>query len=163
MLLKYMIAVCICWKTTSKSSSHGLHFCPVPNKGAAKSHPPGPDWKLGGSDHLSQVSLIHHKPYTDPFQIKTQHFIHFFSPFPTSFGLVTLFASVNRKDLSATQKECEEVKVRLRHKEKQVAGASKADGAPRVAGLCLRCAQHEAVMAGTHANLHVQTIDRLTK
>lgn len=68
-----------------------------------------------------------------------------------------------RKDLSASQKECEEVKVRLRHKEKQVAGSFKADGAPRVAGLCLRCAQHEAVVAGTHANLHVQAIDRLTK
>ncbi|KAM4729625.1 serologically defined colon cancer antigen 8 homolog isoform 2-T2 [Anableps anableps] len=68
-----------------------------------------------------------------------------------------------RKDLSVSQKECEEVKVRLRHKEKQVAEALKADGAPRVAGLCLQCAQHEAVVAGTHANLHVQAIDRLTK
>uniref|UniRef100_A0A3B3WTX5 Serologically defined colon cancer antigen 8 n=1 Tax=Poecilia mexicana TaxID=48701 RepID=A0A3B3WTX5_9TELE len=68
-----------------------------------------------------------------------------------------------RKDLSVSQKECEEVKVRLRHKEQQVAEALKADGAPRVAGLCLQCAQHEAVVAGTHANLHVQAIDRLTK
>ncbi|MED6233919.1 hypothetical protein ATANTOWER_019079, partial [Ataeniobius toweri] len=68
-----------------------------------------------------------------------------------------------RTDLSVSQKECEEVKVRLRHKEKQVAEALPADGAPRVAGLCLRCAQHEAVLAGTHANLHVQAIDRLTK
>ncbi|XP_015253711.1 PREDICTED: serologically defined colon cancer antigen 8 [Cyprinodon variegatus] len=68
-----------------------------------------------------------------------------------------------RKDLSVSQKECEEVKVRLRHKEKQVAGASKADGAPCVAGLCVQCAQHEAVLAGTHADLHVQAIDRLTK
>ncbi|XP_008427391.1 serologically defined colon cancer antigen 8 homolog [Poecilia reticulata] len=68
-----------------------------------------------------------------------------------------------KKDLSVSQKECEEVKVRLRHKEQQVAEALKADGAPRVAGLCLQCAQHEAVVAGTHANLHVQAIDRLTK
>ncbi|XP_032408448.1 serologically defined colon cancer antigen 8 homolog [Xiphophorus hellerii] len=68
-----------------------------------------------------------------------------------------------RKDLSVSQKECEEVKVRLRHKEQQVAEALKADGAARVAGLCLQCAQHEAVVAGTHANLHVQAIDRLTK
>ncbi|MEQ2270371.1 Serologically defined colon cancer antigen 8 [Xenotaenia resolanae] len=68
-----------------------------------------------------------------------------------------------RTDLSVSQKECEEVKVRLRHKEKQVAEALPADGAPRVAGLCLQCAQHEAVLAGTHANLHVQAIDRLTK
>lgn len=68
-----------------------------------------------------------------------------------------------RKDLSVSQKECEELKVHLRHKEKQVADALKADGAPRVAGLCLQCAQHEAVLAGTHTNLHVQAIERLTK
>uniref|UniRef100_A0A8C4I6A9 SHH signaling and ciliogenesis regulator sdccag8 n=1 Tax=Dicentrarchus labrax TaxID=13489 RepID=A0A8C4I6A9_DICLA len=68
-----------------------------------------------------------------------------------------------RKDLSVSQKECEEVKVRLRHREKQAADALRADGAPRVAGLCLKCAQHEAVLAGTHTNLHVQAIDRLTK
>ncbi|KAM3605802.1 uncharacterized protein V6R79_005033 [Siganus canaliculatus] len=68
-----------------------------------------------------------------------------------------------RKDLSVSQKECEEVKVRLRHREKQAADALRNDGAPRVAGLCLKCAQHEAVLAGTHTNLHVQTIDRLTK
>lgn len=37
------------------------------------------------------------------------------------------------------------------------------DGFPRVAGLCLKCAQHEAVLADTHGNQHVQTIDRLTK
>ncbi|KAI3363365.1 hypothetical protein L3Q82_011987, partial [Scortum barcoo] len=67
------------------------------------------------------------------------------------------------KDLSVSQKECEEVKVRLRHREKQAADALRADGAPRVAGLCLKCAQHEAVLAGTHTNLHVQAIDRLTK
>ncbi|XP_035519379.1 serologically defined colon cancer antigen 8 homolog [Morone saxatilis] len=68
-----------------------------------------------------------------------------------------------RKDLSVSQKECEEVKVRLRHREKQAADALRADGSPRVAGLCLKCAQHEAVLAGTHTNLHVQAIDRLTK
>ncbi|XP_071336290.1 serologically defined colon cancer antigen 8 homolog isoform X2 [Trachinotus anak] len=68
-----------------------------------------------------------------------------------------------RKDLSVSQKECEDVKVRLRHREKQAVDALRADGAPRVAGLCLKCAQHEAVLAGTHTNLHVQAIDRLTK
>ena len=80
----------------------------------------------------------------------------FISPFLSS-------ALIFRKDLSVSQKECEEVKVRLRHREKQAADALKADGAPRVAGLCLQCAQHEAVLAGTHTNLHVQAIDRLTK
>ena len=55
------------------------------------------------------------------------------------------------------------MKVLLRHKEKQAADALRAGGAPRVAGLCLKCAQHEAVLAGTHTNLHVQAIDSLTK
>ncbi|KAM6922418.1 serologically defined colon cancer antigen 8 homolog [Lycodopsis pacificus] len=68
-----------------------------------------------------------------------------------------------RKDLSVSQKECEEVKDRLRLREKQAADALRADGAPRVAGMCLNCAQHEAVLAGTHTNLHVQAIDRLKK
>uniref|UniRef100_UPI0037E7AC27 serologically defined colon cancer antigen 8 homolog isoform X2 n=1 Tax=Semicossyphus pulcher TaxID=241346 RepID=UPI0037E7AC27 len=68
-----------------------------------------------------------------------------------------------RKDLSVSQKECEELKVRLRHREKQAADAQRANGAPHVAGLCLKCAQHEAILAGTHTNLHVQAIERLTK
>lgn len=55
------------------------------------------------------------------------------------------------------------MKVRLRQREKHATNASRADGAPHVAGLCLKCAQHEAVLAGTHTNLHVQAIDRLTK
>lgn len=53
--------------------------------------------------------------------------------------------------------------VQLRHKENQAADALRADGAARVGGLCLKCAQHEAVLAGTHTNLHMQAIDRLTK
>lgn len=69
----------------------------------------------------------------------------------------------NRKDLSASQRECERLKTRLKDSEKRAAEALRADGAPRVAGLCLRCAQHEAVLAGTHANLHVQAVDTLTK
>ncbi|XP_065815369.1 serologically defined colon cancer antigen 8 homolog isoform X2 [Labrus bergylta] len=68
-----------------------------------------------------------------------------------------------RKDLSISQKECEEVRVRLRHREKQAADKQRSDRAPHVEGLCLKCAQHEAVLAGTHTNLHFQAIDRLTK
>ncbi|XP_074531174.1 serologically defined colon cancer antigen 8 homolog [Halichoeres trimaculatus] len=68
-----------------------------------------------------------------------------------------------RKDLSISQRECEELKGRLRHREKQAADRQRSDRAPRVAGLCLKCAQHEAVLAGAHTNLHVQAIDRLTK
>lgn len=70
---------------------------------------------------------------------------------------------MSRKDLSVSQKECEELKILLRRKEKQAADALRADGLPRVAGLCIKCAQHEAVLAETHTNQHVQTIDRLTK
>lgn len=68
-----------------------------------------------------------------------------------------------RKELAACQKECEEVRVRLKHKEKQLAHATKGDGVSNVSGLCLKCAQHEAVIAGTHTNVHVQVIERLTK
>ncbi|XP_068184238.1 serologically defined colon cancer antigen 8 homolog [Antennarius striatus] len=68
-----------------------------------------------------------------------------------------------RKDLSVSQKEYEEVKVLLRHKEKQAADALRADGVPRVAGLCLKCAQLEAILPGSQTNLHLQTIDRLTQ
>ncbi|XP_034040467.1 serologically defined colon cancer antigen 8 homolog isoform X2 [Thalassophryne amazonica] len=68
-----------------------------------------------------------------------------------------------RKELSFCQKEYEEVKAHLRHKEKQAEEWLKADGAPRVAGLCLKCSQHEAVLAETHTNMHIQAIDRLTK
>lgn len=68
-----------------------------------------------------------------------------------------------RKELSVSQKECEEVRLQLRHKEEQLAHATKTDGVPHVSGLCLMCAQHEAVLAGTHTNVHVQAIDRLTR
>lgn len=72
-------------------------------------------------------------------------------------------ASIFRKDLSLSQRECEELKIRLHRKEKEAADVLRADGSPRVAGLCLKCAQHEAILADTHGNQHVQTIDRLTK
>ncbi|KAI4892057.1 hypothetical protein NFI96_022364, partial [Prochilodus magdalenae] len=65
-----------------------------------------------------------------------------------------------KKDLVSCQKECEEVKERLRHKE---AMASLVGAGQHVAGLCVKCAQHEAVLAETHTNVHVQAIERLTK
>uniref|UniRef100_A0AAV2JK19 Serologically defined colon cancer antigen 8 n=1 Tax=Knipowitschia caucasica TaxID=637954 RepID=A0AAV2JK19_KNICA len=68
-----------------------------------------------------------------------------------------------RKELAASLKECEEVRVRLKHKEKQLAHTTNTNGVPTVAGLCLKCAQHEAVLAGTHTNVHIQAIERLTK
>uniref|UniRef100_W5NE82 SHH signaling and ciliogenesis regulator sdccag8 n=1 Tax=Lepisosteus oculatus TaxID=7918 RepID=W5NE82_LEPOC len=64
-----------------------------------------------------------------------------------------------RKELATSQKEGEEMKSRLRHQEALAA----ADGASRVGGLCLKCAQHEAVLAQTHTHLHAQVIERLTK
>uniref|UniRef100_A0A4X2KIV4 Serologically defined colon cancer antigen 8 n=2 Tax=Vombatus ursinus TaxID=29139 RepID=A0A4X2KIV4_VOMUR len=62
-----------------------------------------------------------------------------------------------RKDLSESQKNCEELKGRLRHQESLNAASN------RVGGLCLKCSQHEAVLAQTHTNAHVQTIERLAK
>uniref|UniRef100_A0A3Q4AZ44 Serologically defined colon cancer antigen 8 n=1 Tax=Mola mola TaxID=94237 RepID=A0A3Q4AZ44_MOLML len=67
---------------------------------------------------------------------------------------------ISLKDLSVSQKECEEVKVRLRHREKQ--DALKDNGAPCVAGICLKCAKHEAGLAGPDTNLYLQAIDKLT-
>uniref|UniRef100_H3B2R5 SHH signaling and ciliosis regulator SDCCAG8 n=1 Tax=Latimeria chalumnae TaxID=7897 RepID=H3B2R5_LATCH len=64
-----------------------------------------------------------------------------------------------RKDLSESQKDCEALKGRLRHQESLVA----MDSSSRVAGLCLKCAQHEAVLAQTHTNVHMKTIERLSR
>lgn len=60
----------------------------------------------------------------------------------------------------SAQAECEDLKVRLRHKE---AMASVSGAGERVGGLCLKCAQHEAVLAETHSSIHIQAIERLTK
>ncbi|XP_068920565.1 serologically defined colon cancer antigen 8 isoform X2 [Petaurus breviceps papuanus] len=62
-----------------------------------------------------------------------------------------------RKDLSVSEKNCEDLKGRLRHQESLNAVSN------RVGGLCLKCSQHEAILAQTHTNAHVQTIERLTK
>ncbi|XP_058557144.1 serologically defined colon cancer antigen 8 isoform X1 [Neofelis nebulosa] len=64
-----------------------------------------------------------------------------------------------RKDLAEYQKNCEDLKERLKHKESLLA----ANTSNWVGGLCLKCAQHEAVLSQTHNNVHVQTIERLTK
>lgn len=64
-----------------------------------------------------------------------------------------------RKDLAEYQKMCEDLKERLKHKESLLS----ASAASRVGGLCLKCAQHEAVLSQTHSNVHVQTIETLTK
>ncbi|NXO56947.1 SDCG8 protein, partial [Aramus guarauna] len=64
-----------------------------------------------------------------------------------------------RKDLSESQKTCKDLEGRLKHQKSLVS----ATNSSRVGGLCLKCAQHEAVLAQTHSNLHMQTIERLTK
>uniref|UniRef100_A0A667J1I2 Serologically defined colon cancer antigen 8 n=1 Tax=Lynx canadensis TaxID=61383 RepID=A0A667J1I2_LYNCA len=64
-----------------------------------------------------------------------------------------------RKDVAEYQKNCEDLKERLKHKESLLAAST----SNWVGGLCLKCAQHEAVLSQTHNNVHVQTIERLTK
>ncbi|XP_066850027.1 serologically defined colon cancer antigen 8 isoform X1 [Anser cygnoides] len=64
-----------------------------------------------------------------------------------------------RKDLSESQKTCEDLEGRLKHQKSLVL----ATHSSRVGGLCLKCAQHEAVLAQTHSNVHVQIIERVTK
>ncbi|XP_073904879.1 serologically defined colon cancer antigen 8 isoform X2 [Castor canadensis] len=67
--------------------------------------------------------------------------------------------TILRKDLAEYQKNYEDLKGRLKHKEFLLA----ANTSNRVGGLCLKCAQHEAVLSQTHNNVHVQTMERLTK
>ncbi|XP_062066693.1 serologically defined colon cancer antigen 8 isoform X4 [Lepus europaeus] len=64
-----------------------------------------------------------------------------------------------RKDCAGVQKDYEDLKEQLKHKESLLA----ANLSNRVGGLCLKCAQHEAVLSQTHSNVHMQTIERLTK
>lgn len=115
--------------------------------GSSECDPQGADWNPGSSGHLPQVGVRS-------------------SGLAFTRSLLTgglFLASFLRKDLSLSQRECEELKIRLGQKEKEAADALRASGAPRVAGLCLKCAQHEAVLADTQGHQHVQTIDRLTK
>lgn len=85
---------------------------------------------------------------------------NFLEKYAYCYNLLSNCLCVCRKDLACVQKEYEETKERLRHKE--VMAAATVSG-QRVGGLCLKCAQHEAVLAETHSNVHVQTIERLTK
>ncbi|NWV33707.1 SDCG8 protein, partial [Grantiella picta] len=63
-----------------------------------------------------------------------------------------------RKDLSEAQRTSKDLEGRLKHQKSLSARYSS-----QVGGLCLNCAQHEAVLAQTHCNVHVQTIERLTR
>ncbi|XP_032881739.1 serologically defined colon cancer antigen 8 isoform X1 [Amblyraja radiata] len=65
--------------------------------------------------------------------------------------------SLLRKDLSESQKQCHEFIERLKHQDALLA----VNCADRVGGLCLKCAQHEAVMARTHSDVHMQSIECL--
>uniref|UniRef100_A0A4W3JWK0 Serologically defined colon cancer antigen 8 n=1 Tax=Callorhinchus milii TaxID=7868 RepID=A0A4W3JWK0_CALMI len=73
--------------------------------------------------------------------------------------IVLIHPQLARKDLSEAQKECEDLKGRLRHQEFLLAMPSSV----RVGGLCLKCAQLEAVLAQTHTDVHMKTVERLTK
>ncbi|XP_062428115.1 serologically defined colon cancer antigen 8 isoform X3 [Rhea pennata] len=64
-----------------------------------------------------------------------------------------------RKDLSESQKTCQDLEGRLKHQKSLISTTNSS----RVGGLCLKCAQHEAVLAQTHSNVHMQTIERVTK
>ncbi|XP_029449843.1 serologically defined colon cancer antigen 8 isoform X2 [Rhinatrema bivittatum] len=64
-----------------------------------------------------------------------------------------------RKELTESQKNCEDLKVRMKHQESLLDTSN----TNHVGGLCLKCAQQEAVLAQTHANVHMQTIERLKK
>ncbi|XP_078413495.1 serologically defined colon cancer antigen 8 homolog [Cetorhinus maximus] len=67
--------------------------------------------------------------------------------------------SLLRKDLSESQKECQELEERLKIQQSLLA----MDSSERVAGLCLKCAQHEAVLARTRTDVELKAVDRLRK
>ncbi|XP_064014723.1 serologically defined colon cancer antigen 8 [Pogoniulus pusillus] len=64
-----------------------------------------------------------------------------------------------RKDLLESQKTWKDLEGKL-SQQKSLASATNSKG---IGGLCLKCAQHEAVLSQTHSNVHIQTIERLTK
>ncbi|XP_055003490.1 serologically defined colon cancer antigen 8 isoform X2 [Sorex araneus] len=64
-----------------------------------------------------------------------------------------------RKCLAGYQEDCEEFKGQLLQKETLIAD----NMSSYTGGLCLKCAQHEAVLSQTHNNVHLLTIQRLTK
>ncbi|KAL8185812.1 UNVERIFIED_CONTAM: hypothetical protein K2H54_058372, partial [Gekko kuhli] len=63
-----------------------------------------------------------------------------------------------RKNLSEAQKNCEDLSGRLKHQQM----LNEANSSSKVGGLCLKCAQHDAVLSQTHSNVHMQTIERLS-
>uniref|UniRef100_A0A8C5S0Q0 Serologically defined colon cancer antigen 8 n=1 Tax=Laticauda laticaudata TaxID=8630 RepID=A0A8C5S0Q0_LATLA len=73
--------------------------------------------------------------------------------------LLKFYVIRNLKALSESQKNCEELSGRLKHQHL----INTANSSNRPGGLCLNCAQHEAVLSQTHSNVHMQTIERLTK
>lgn len=72
---------------------------------------------------------------------------------------IFLLFLLSRKHLSESQKTCEDLEARLKHQKSLVS----ATNSSRVGGLCLKCAQQEAVLAQTHSNVHMQVIERVTK
>uniref|UniRef100_UPI00398E4051 serologically defined colon cancer antigen 8 homolog isoform X1 n=2 Tax=Pristiophorus japonicus TaxID=55135 RepID=UPI00398E4051 len=74
-------------------------------------------------------------------------------------GTLEAQVSLLRKDLCESQKECQVFMERIKHQESLLAMNS----TDRVAGLCLKCAQHEAVLARTHSDVNVKAVDKLRK
>uniref|UniRef100_A0A8C5T046 SDCG8 protein n=1 Tax=Malurus cyaneus samueli TaxID=2593467 RepID=A0A8C5T046_9PASS len=117
-------------------------------------------WPVGGRDCST------HQPVTSsPAHNKDQAFVTAASEdrakWPVEMvGIINILHGVlPLKDLSESQKTCQELEGRLKHQESLYS----ARNSGRVGGLCLNCAQHEAILAQTHCNVHVQTIERLTR
>uniref|UniRef100_A0A8C5WZV6 Serologically defined colon cancer antigen 8 n=1 Tax=Malurus cyaneus samueli TaxID=2593467 RepID=A0A8C5WZV6_9PASS len=121
-------------------------------------------WPVGGRDCST------HQPVTSsPAHNKDQAFVTAASEDRAKWPveMVEMYNFTNniflflfsRKDLSESQKTCQELEGRLKHQESLYS----ARNSGRVGGLCLNCAQHEAILAQTHCNVHVQTIERLTR
>lgn len=115
--------------------------------------------------HKQEHLKVIHEAHTETLelQVLSLRLVQTAPVFSSLTLLMVGFFLAFRKDLSFSQRECEELKVRLSQKEKEAAEALRAGGAPRVAGLCLTCAQQHAVSADSETNQHVQTIGKLKK
>lgn len=115
--------------------------------------------------HKQEHLKVIHEAHTETLELQVLS-LRFVQTAPVFFSLTIYmvgFFLAFRKDLSFSQRECEELKVRLSQREKEAAEALRAGGAPCVAGLCLTCAQQHAVSADSQTNQHVQTISKLKK
>ena len=69
--------------------------------------------------------------------------------------------SFHREQLDKLEKECDDLKGKLRMSES--ANLLSREDSIIQDGLCIKCAQYEAVIANTHASPNVKAMERITR